>query len=227
MIQQLQLLGRRVDLLAVYQQLVAVQVDDQLVEHQALFRVVGDLAAAEHRIDAGHELLHLEGLHQIVVRAHFQAGDPVVDLAFGGEHDDGGLGLFPDVGAHGPAVHHREHDIQQHQVGAEEAVELQGFAAVLGDHGLVTFLFQVEVDDIQQHHVRGLLVEFLHGLAAVIGASDLEALFFQVHADQVGDVAVVLHHQNVACHALSLPLVSIVDAFLYYTAPDGAFLNFL
>ena len=189
-IQQLQLLGRRVDLLAVYQQLVAVQVDDQLVEHQALFRVIGDLAAAEHRVDAGHELLHLEGLHQIVVRAHFQAGDPVVDLAFGGEHDDGGLGLFPDVGAHGPAVHHRQHDIQQ-------------------------------------HHVRGLLVEFLHGLAAVIGASDLEALFFQVHADQVGDVAVILHHQNVACHALSLPLVSIVDAFLYYTAPDGAFLNFL
>ena len=72
-----------------------------------------------------------------------------------------------------------------------------------------------------------LPVKFLHGLAAVVGDADVEPLFFQVHADQVGDIAVVLDHQNVACHALCLPLVSIVGVFLYYTAPAGTFLNFL
>ena len=104
--------------------------------------------AAEDGVDPGQQLLHLKGLDDVVVGPHLQAGDFVGGFAFGGEHDDGGFVGLPNFGADGPAVHHREHDIQQHQVGAEEAVELQGFAAVLGDHGLVTFLFQVEVDEL-------------------------------------------------------------------------------
>ena len=71
------------------------------------------------------------------------------------------------------------------------------------------------------------IAEYRKKAGAVIGDADVEALLLQIHPDQVGNIAVVLDHQNVACHALSLPLVSIVDAFLYYTAPDGAFLNFL
>ena len=153
-------------------------------------RVLGDLAAAQHGVDAREQLLHFKGLDNIVVRAHLQAVDAVVDLALGGEHDDRALGRLADLGAHAPAVEHGEHHVEQHEVG----------------------LF---------------FLEFLHGLAAVVGDADVEPLFFQVHADQVGDIAVVLDHQNVACHALCLPLVSIVGVFLYYTAPAGAFLNFL
>ena len=162
-VQQLQLLRRRVHLLAVHQQLIAVQIDLQLVEYQLFLGVVGDLAAAQHRVDAGHQLLHLEGLHQIVVGSHLQTGDAVAHVALGRQHDDGRLALFPDVGAHAPAVHDGQHDVQQ-------------------------------------HHVRRPLVVFLHGFAAVVGQPDLEALLLQIHADQLRYVAVILHHQNVACH---------------------------
>ena len=168
MIQQLQLFGGRVHLLAVHQQLIAVQIDDQFVKHQLLLCVVGYLTAAEHGIDPGHELLHLEGLDQIVVRAHLQSGDAVAHVALGGEHNDGRLALLADMGAYAPAVHHGQHDIQQ-------------------------------------HHVGGLLVVLLDGLAAVIGAADLEALLLQVHTDQIGYIAVILDHQNVACHRRSPP----------------------
>ena len=163
MVQKLQLLGGRVHLLAVHQQLVAVQIDDQLVKDQLLLRIVGDLAAAEDGVDARHELLHLEGLDQIVVGSHLQTGNAIPHVAFRREHDDGGLALFTDVGADRPAVHDGQHDVQQ-------------------------------------HHVRRLLVVFLHRLAAVVGTAYLEALFFQIHTDQIGYIAVVLDHQNVASH---------------------------
>ena len=99
-------------------------------------------------MDPGQQLLHLEGLDNIVVRSHLQAGHLVDGLALGGEHDDGGLVGLPDLGADGPAVHHREHDIQKDQVGAEGAVQLQGLAAVAGHHGLIAFLLQVEVHQL-------------------------------------------------------------------------------
>ncbi len=123
-------------------QFVGVQVDHQAVEGEAAGLGLVPPQAAEDGVDPGQHLLHLKGLDDIVVGPHLQAGDFVGGVAFGGEHEDGGFVGLPDLGAHGPAVHHRQHDIQQHQVGAEEAVELQGFAAVLGDHGLVTFLFR-------------------------------------------------------------------------------------
>ena len=91
MIEQLQLLGRCVDLLAVHDQLVGVKVDDELIEHETLFRVLGDLRAAEHGVDARDELLHLKGLDEVIVRAHLETVDAVVDLSLGGEHDDGAL----------------------------------------------------------------------------------------------------------------------------------------
>ena len=172
-VQQFQFLGRRIHLFAVHQQLVAVQIDHQLVEYQPLAGIVGDLTAAQHRVDAGHQFLHLKRLHQIVVGAHLKAGDPVGHIALGGQHNNGGGTLFPNVGAHGPAVHHRQHDVQQ-------------------------------------HHVRRLGVVFLHGFAAVVGDTDLKALFFQVHADQVGNIVVVLHHKDVACHIRSLPMCRMV-----------------
>ena len=51
-VQQLQLLRGRVDLLAVDDQLVAVEVDDELVKGQALFCVVGDLTALMRAISS-------------------------------------------------------------------------------------------------------------------------------------------------------------------------------
>ena len=148
MVKQLQFFRGGVHPLAPDLQFVGVQVDHQAVEGEAAGFGLVPPQAAEDSVDPGQQLLHLKGLDDVVVGPHLQAGDFVGGFAFGGEHDDGGFVGLPNFGADGPAVHHREHDIQQHQVGAEEAVELQGFAAVLGDHGLVTFLFQVEVDEL-------------------------------------------------------------------------------
>ena len=91
MIQKLQFLGRRVHFLPVYDQLIAVQIDDQLVKGQFFLCVVGNLTAAQHGVDAGHKLLHLKGFDDVVVGTHLQTRDAVIDLTLGGEHDDGHL----------------------------------------------------------------------------------------------------------------------------------------
>ena len=163
MVQKLQLLGGRVDLLPVHDQLVGVQIHHQPVKGQPLAGVVGDLRPPQHGVDPGDELLHLEGLDDVVVGAHLQTLDAVEDLALGGEHDDGHPAGLPDLGGDGPAVHHRQHDVQQDQI-------------------------------------RRLPLEFLHSPSAVSGDADIKPLFHQVHMDQVGDVAVILHYQDIASH---------------------------
>ena len=149
--QQLQLLGRGVHRLAVDDQLIGVQIDDQLVKGQ-LFGAPLLLAAGgapQHSVDAGQDLLHLKGLDDVIVRTHFQAGDLVAGLPFGGEHDDGHLAALPDLFQYGPAIHHRQHDVQQHQVGLESPELLHPLAAVLGHQGLKALFFQVEVQKLR------------------------------------------------------------------------------
>ena len=148
MVQQLQLLGGRIDLLPVHDQLVGVQIDDQLVEHQPLAGVVGDLRPAQDGIDAGDELLHLKGLHHVVVRPHLQSLDPVEHLALGGQHDDGHLAGLPDFGAHRPAVHHRQHDVQQDQIRHLLLKLLNGLSAVSGDADIKALLHQIHLNQV-------------------------------------------------------------------------------
>ena len=148
MVQQLQLLGGRVDLLPVHDQLVGVQVDHQLVERQPLAGVVGDLRPPQDGVDAGDELLHLKGLDHIVVRPHLQALDAVEHLALGRQHDDGHLAGLPDLGADGPAVHHRQHDVQQDQVRHLLLELLDGLSAISGDADIKALLHQIHMDQI-------------------------------------------------------------------------------
>ena len=150
-VEQLQLLGGRIHPLAVHQQLVGVQVDHQLVEGELLLpgAVLVPAEAAEHRVDAGQHLLHLEGLDDVVVGAPLQAGHLVLGLSLGGEHDHRGLVALPDLLEHRPAVHHRQHDVQQHQVGVEGAEQLHALAAVVGYHRLEALLLQIEVEQLR------------------------------------------------------------------------------
>ena len=149
MIEQLQLLGGRIHPLAVHQQLIGVQVDDQLIKGQLLISLLLLLAgAAEHRVDAGQDLLHLEGLDNVVVRAPLQAGHLVLGLPLGGEHDDRGRRLLPDLFQHGPAIHNGQHDVQQHQVRLEGAEILHTLSAVLGYFGLKPLLLQIEMEQL-------------------------------------------------------------------------------
>ena len=48
----------------------------------------------------GDELLRLERLHHVVVRAGLQAQHDVDGVALGGQHDDRGAALGPDRAAH-------------------------------------------------------------------------------------------------------------------------------
>ena len=148
MIEQLHLLGGRVHPLAIHQQLVGVHIDDQLVEGQLLPTALVAAVPAEHRVDACHDLLHLEGLHDIVVRAHLQTGHLVFQLALGGHHDDRGLVRLPDLPAHAPAVQHGEHDVQQHQVRREAVEQGHPLAAVCRHLGLEALLLQIELEEL-------------------------------------------------------------------------------
>ena len=147
MVQKLHLLGRRLDALAVDDELKGIQVDDQLVKDQParLDLLLFPARAAEDRLDSGQQLLHLEGLRQIIVGALLQALHLVVRLALGREHDDGSLAVLPDGAQNAPAVHHGQHDIEQHQIGPELPEQIKSLSAVGGDAGVVALLFQIHL----------------------------------------------------------------------------------
>ena len=149
-VQQLQLFGGRIYPMPINEQFIGVQVDDQFVVRQLLG---GGLllcaGAAQHGMDARQYLLHLEGLDDVVVGAAFQPGHPVLQLTLGGKHDDGRLSALPDLLQHRPAVHHRQHNVQQHQIGLERPEQLHTLAAVPGHLGLEALLLQIEVQQLR------------------------------------------------------------------------------
>ena len=150
-VEQLHLLGRCVDLLAVHDQLEGIHIDGQLVEHQLPGLLLRSDAGSpsQHRLDPGQNLLHFKGFGDVVIGAGFQAVDLVVGLALGGEHDDGGLGLSPDSLAHSPAVHDGHHHIQQHQVGLD-GPELGKALSAVGSHRHgVALLFQIHLQQFR------------------------------------------------------------------------------
>ena len=150
-VEQLHLLGGRVHLFAVDGELEGIHVNDQLVENQTagLFLGSGSGAAAQHRLDAGQDLLHFEGLGDVVIGAVFETGYLVIGLALGGEHDDGSLALSPDSPADRPAIHDRHHHVQQHQVRLNGPELGQPLAAVCGDgHGVALF-FQIHLQKLR------------------------------------------------------------------------------
>ena len=148
-VQKLHLLGRRVDLLAVDDQLIGVEVDDELVEGELLALGLAVVAgAAQHGVHARKQLLDLEGLDDVVVRAHLQAGDLVLGLTLGGEHDDGHFHGLAQLAADLPAVHHGQHDIEQHKVGLDLLGHLDGLAAVGRVRDLEPVLLQVQTQQL-------------------------------------------------------------------------------
>ena len=83
---------------------------------RSLFR----LAAAQHRLDAGHELHHAEGLDEVVVRAEVETADPVILRALGRGHDDrDGAQLRRRLHAlqQLDAVHTGQHHVEHDQIG--------------------------------------------------------------------------------------------------------------
>ena len=65
--------------------------------------------------------------------------------------------------------------------------------------------------DVGQHHVQHRQVDLLasdqgQGVGAGAAGEDLEALAPEVYRDQVGDLLLVVHHQDALVHGSFLPI---------------------
>jgi hypothetical protein len=103
----------------------------------------GAFVAAEEGADAGEEFLEREGFDEVVVGAAVEAVDAVVDVAFGGEEEDGEVfSAFAEFAAEGEAVEAGHHDIQEDEVEGLGAGEFDAGGAVDGCEGAVAFGFE-------------------------------------------------------------------------------------
>ena len=147
-VQQLQLLRGSLHHLALDPQLVAVHVEAEVVEFDdalgALGLGGGGGAAAEHRLDAGHHFLGVEGLDHVIVCAQLKAQHLVEGLALGRQHHDRGIAQLADAAADLEAVHLGHHHIQQHHIRLELVEFLKALFAVVGGRDLIALLGQVE-----------------------------------------------------------------------------------
>ena len=111
------------------------------------------LRAAEDCLHAGDELLGIEGLGQVVVRAHVKAIEHVLVSGLGREHYHGYVGELAQAPADFVPIHSlRQQDVEQHEVGLFEGCHLEGgFAGASGYH-LVAHRSQYLAD--QPHHPR-------------------------------------------------------------------------
>ena len=144
-VQKLHLLGGCGYLLAVQNQLVGLHINNQLVKDQTagLLTHLQPVGTAKHRLHPGKDLLHLEGLGNIIVCAGLQTHHLIVQVALGGEHNDGCVTLRPDNAAEGSAVHHRHHQIQQNDIRLQRPELLQTLHAVGGGVDGIAVLLQV------------------------------------------------------------------------------------
>jgi Ca2+-binding EF-hand superfamily protein len=110
--------------------------------------------AAQHGVDARHELSRIERLREVVVGANLEAHDAVDVIALRGEHDDRDVvGALAQAPADGEAVFARQHEVEHHQVVA--------YAREASVHGLrighrldrETLLGQITLEKIAQAQV--------------------------------------------------------------------------
>ena len=92
------------------------------------------------------ELLHFKGLGEIVIRALLESLHLVVCFALCCEHDHRGLAVLPDGAQDVPAVHHGQHDIEQHQIGPKLPEQVNALSAIGGDPGVVALFFKIHLD---------------------------------------------------------------------------------
>ena len=151
--EELELLGRELDRPALHPHLEAMAIDLQITDLEAglLLLGVGLPPAPEDRADPGDQLARREGLGHIVVGAHFEAEDlvPLLDASAHHDHGDRGqLGVLLDAPADLPAVELRDHDVEQHHVGAVLPGEPERLVPIAGQDDVVAFLREVVADQL-------------------------------------------------------------------------------
>ena len=157
--------------------------DHQTAKIQAVLLVSRGLPDQRHPadmgLDPGHQLPDGEGLGDVVVRAQVQAQNFVLLLLPGGDNQHRGVfPLVPEELAHLKAVHLRQHEVQQDQVGTLLQGQAEAGDAVKGLQGIIAFFAQVKAEDV--HNIFLVLDDedlllFLHNatvpLSQVWGAS--------------------------------------------------------
>ena len=147
--QELHFLGGRVDFFPVHCELEGVHVNDQPVEDQLVgFFLHAVAGAAEHGLNPGQDLLHFKRLGDIVICAALQAAYLIAGFTLGGEHDDGHLTFRPDGFTHGPAIHDREHQVQQHQIRLDGPEFRHSLAPIRGNGHSVALFFQIHLQEL-------------------------------------------------------------------------------
>ena len=152
MIEKLHLLGGSFHALTVYDELIGIKIDHELIEYKPLFRRVRRglrLAAAHDGVDARHQLLDLKRLRDVIVRAHFKSGDLVERFALRGQHDDRHIGGLPNLGADDPAVHDRQHDVEQDEIRLQLLRAADALTAVGGEKHVEPVLFEIQAQQLR------------------------------------------------------------------------------
>jgi hypothetical protein len=107
----------------------------------------------------GYEFLRLERLDYVVVGARLKPQHDVDGVALGGQHDDGHAGLGAYLAADVYAVHARQHQIEQHQVGTSIPERLHGVIAIGHERRVESFSPEHDADHFGE---GGVVVDDQH-----------------------------------------------------------------
>ena len=147
--EQLKLGSRQVDFLALDQNLVARDIDDQIAEVEYLDGwLVGLMGTAEQGAYAGDKLARRERLNQIVVGAELKTDNTVLDLALGSQHDDGDIRGIANGAANALAGDLGEHKVEHDQVKLMLLELLDRGLAVADTHNPVAFALEIGSDGV-------------------------------------------------------------------------------
>src|SRR5258708_7184541 len=109
----------------------AAEIDDEQTEAELAAIALGDGRvgpAAQERLDARDELVVVEGLAHVVVRADAQADDAIRRIALRGDEEDRHVRLLAELEAQADAVDAGHHHVEAYEVGAEAVEDLEGLA---------------------------------------------------------------------------------------------------
>ena len=132
--------------------LMARLVNDQIAKRNLLSRrrniqrgqfLADQPLAAQHSLDAGHQLAHAERLGHVVVRPDLQTDDLVDLVCFGRQHQDRHVHLLAQHAAHLDPVHAGEHQVQDQQIGLLAAGGSNAFLAVADRDHFVPLACQI------------------------------------------------------------------------------------
>ncbi len=117
--QQFELRRREIDLLALDKHLVTRDINHEVTKVKNLELRLGlGVGTTQQGAHAGDELARREGLDEVVICPQFEADDAILDLALGGEHDDGHVRGLANRAAHTLARELGKHEVQHDEVKA-------------------------------------------------------------------------------------------------------------